>query len=75
MIEIKDLTCGYGSLFSLKDINLKVDSGEIVGIIGPNGSGKTTLCRAILNQLDSKTKSAFIFNGCGITESSYLPRL
>lgn len=47
MLEIRDLTCGYDSKFLLHDINIKVDKGEIIGIIGPNGSGKTTLIRAI----------------------------
>jgi len=47
VLEIKNLTCGYDSKFVLQDINFKVESGEIVGIIGPNGSGKTTLLRAI----------------------------
>ncbi|NWF51758.1 MAG: ABC transporter ATP-binding protein [Nitrospirae bacterium] len=47
MLEIKNLTCGYDSGFLLKDINLKVEKGELTGIIGPNGSGKTTLLRAI----------------------------
>lgn len=47
MLEIINLTCGYDSKFSLKNINLKVKKGEFIGIIGPNGSGKTTLLRAI----------------------------
>ncbi len=47
MLEIKNLTCGYNSKFVLQDINFKVESEEIIGIIGPNGSGKTTLLRAI----------------------------
>lgn len=51
MLEIKDLTCGYDSRFFLKDINFKIDKGELVGIIGPNGSGKTTLFRAITRVL------------------------
>lgn len=47
MLELKNLTCGYGSKFILKDIAFKVKDGELVGIIGPNGSGKTTLIRAV----------------------------
>lgn len=54
MLEIRDLTCGYGSQFSLKDINIKVERGEVVGVIGPNGSGKTTLLRAITRILKPK---------------------
>lgn len=47
MLEIRDLTCGYDSKFLLQNINIKVDKGEIIAIIGPNGSGKTTLIRAV----------------------------
>lgn len=55
MIEIRGLICGYGSQFSLRNINLKVERGEILGIIGPNGSGKTTLLRAMSRVLKPKT--------------------
>lgn len=55
MIEIKDLVCGYGSQFILRNINLKVEKGDVLGIIGPNGSGKTTLLRAITRVLKPKT--------------------
>lgn len=47
MLLIDNLTCGYDSGFLVRDITLKVDRGEIVGIIGPNGCGKTTLLRAV----------------------------
>ena len=47
LLEIQDLTCGYGSKTVLENINLTVTHGEIVTIIGPNGSGKTTLLRAV----------------------------
>ena len=47
MIEIKGLSCGYGEKLVLKDIDLSVKKGQIVGIIGPNGSGKTTMLKAI----------------------------
>ena len=70
MLEIKDLTCGYGSLFSLKDINLKVDSGEIVGIIGPNGSGKTTILRAITRVLRPKAGAVY-FDGRDIWRTTF----
>lgn len=51
MLDISNLTCGYDSGFAIRNINLRVPAGEIVGIIGPNGSGKTTLLRAITRSL------------------------
>lgn len=54
MLNIKDITCGYGTKSILHDVSLTVSSGEFFGIIGPNGSGKTTLLRAISNILKPK---------------------
>jgi glutamate transport system ATP-binding protein len=47
----------FGDLQALKDINLSIDKGEVVVVIGPSGSGKSTLCRAInrLETIDSGT--------------------
>ncbi|MCD6223297.1 MAG: LPS export ABC transporter ATP-binding protein [Deltaproteobacteria bacterium] len=42
MLEIKGLTKKYGSRIVVKDVNLKINRGEIVGLLGPNGAGKTT---------------------------------
>lgn len=47
MLELKDLHAYYGTIEALKGINLKVEKGEIVTLIGANGSGKTTTLRAI----------------------------
>ncbi|MDO9540959.1 MAG: ABC transporter ATP-binding protein [Kiritimatiellia bacterium] len=58
MLNIDGLTCGYASGFVVRNINLQVASGEIIGIIGPNGSGKTTLLRAMTRAL--KPISGFI---------------
>lgn len=51
MIEVRNLNFSYGTKKILKDINLKIDSGEFAGIIGPNGSGKTTLLKNICRVL------------------------
>ncbi|MDR1862185.1 MAG: amino acid ABC transporter ATP-binding protein [Candidatus Ancillula sp.] len=52
MIEIKDVNKHFGDLHVLKDINLEVDKGEMIVVIGPSGSGKSTLCRTI-NRLET----------------------
>ncbi len=49
MIEIKDFTISFGKEIICKDINLKVDDGDYIGIIGENGSGKTSLLNSIFN--------------------------
>ncbi|MCX5641877.1 MAG: ABC transporter ATP-binding protein [Candidatus Omnitrophica bacterium] len=47
MLQVKNLSCGYGKKIILRDVTFQVKEGEVLGIIGPNGSGKTTLLRAI----------------------------
>lgn len=53
-IDVRHAQKSYGALEVLKDINLQVNKGQIVAIIGPSGSGKSTLLRAI-NDLDPLT--------------------
>jgi len=69
MLEIKDLVCGYDS-FLLKNISFKVNSSELVGIIGPNGSGKTTLIRAITKLVKPK-EGKIIYQGKDITKLNF----
>jgi len=47
MLELRDITAGYGHFTALWDANLRVDTGEAVAVVGPNGAGKTTLLRVI----------------------------
>ena len=44
-LECKNLTKDYGNVMALSDVNLTLESGRIVGLLGPNGSGKTTLIK------------------------------
>ena len=49
MLEISNLTAGYGRIPVLRNINMKVMKGEIVAVLGPNGAGKSTLLATIMN--------------------------
>ena len=57
MIRMADVQKHFGELHVLKDINLEVDTGQVVVVLGPSGSGKSTLCRTInrLEPIDSGT--------------------
>jgi len=59
MISIKSVNKHFGALHVLNDINLEVDRGEVIVVLGPSGSGKSTLCRTInrLETIDSGTIS------------------
>ena len=70
MLEIKNLTCGYDTKFFLKDINLRIEDKELVGIIGPNGSGKTTLLKGMTRVLKPK-KGGIFFEGKNIAEMGF----
>ena len=47
MLELRDVTSGYGAIEALRGINLSVDQGEVVTLIGANGAGKSTTLRNI----------------------------
>jgi glutamate transport system ATP-binding protein len=61
LIVLKDVNKFFGSLHVLRDINLSVDRGEVVVVIGPSGSGKSTLCRAI-NRLEPINSGEILFD-------------
>ena len=68
MIEIKGVTKSFGSLQVLKGIDLCIEKGEIVSIVGPSGAGKTTLLQ-ILGTLDKPDSGSVVVDG---TETSTL---
>ncbi|EOH91862.1 amino acid ABC transporter ATP-binding protein [Enterococcus pallens] len=66
MINVKNLTKTFGDNEVLKSINLTVNAGEVVVIIGPSGSGKSTILRC-LNLLETPTSGEITFEGQNIT--------
>lgn len=62
MIEIKGVTKSFGSLQVLKGIDLRIEKGEIVSIVGPSGAGKTTLLQ-ILGTLDKPDSGSVVVAG------------
>jgi len=71
MIETRNLTKiykrGNSEVFGVKDINLKIDDGEFVSVIGPSGSGKSTLLH-LLGGLDKPTYGEVLINGENIED-------
>ena len=61
-IEISGLTKDFGNLRALDSVDISLEKGQIVGLLGPNGSGKTTLIK-ILNGLLTPTEGSVLING------------
>ena len=62
MLEIKNLSKSFHKNKVLDHINLKIEKGDVVGIIGPSGTGKSTLLRCI-NQLEIPEEGEAVFGG------------
>ena len=67
MIEVSKLNKSFGKNHVLRDVDLHVEKGEVVVIIGPSGSGKSTFLRC-LNLLETPNKGSIIFEGNEITD-------
>ena len=77
LIECRNLQKNYGKKEVLKDINLHIQKGKIIGLLGPNGSGKTTLMK-LMNGLLQPTQGEVLIGGMEPGEEtksivSYLP--
>lgn len=62
MIRIENLTKQFGELKVLKGVNLEVERGEVISIVGPSGAGKTTLLQ-LIGTLDKPTGGKIFFDG------------
>ena len=66
LLELKNVSVNYGSIRALKEINLTVDKGEIITLIGANGAGKSTIMKTIMG-LKRCDQGTITFNGDNIT--------
>lgn len=66
MLELAGLTTRYGAIAALRDVDLSVGAGEVVGLIGPNGAGKTTLLATVAGLL-SPSSGTVLFDGADVT--------
>ena len=62
LIEIRHLQKAYEDIVPLKDVNVSIEEGEVISIIGPSGTGKSTLLRCI-NRLEIPTAGSVIIDG------------
>ncbi len=67
IIEISEVNKWFGDFHVLKDINLSVNKGEVVVVIGPSGSGKSTLIRCI-NRLEEHQEGTIVVDGIHLTD-------
>ncbi|CAK7031772.1 MAG: Glutamine transport ATP-binding protein GlnQ [Peptostreptococcus russellii] len=68
LLEIKNLHKSFGNLDVIKGVDLKIDKGDILVIVGPSGSGKSTVLRC-MNLLETPTSGDIIFEGKSILDN------
>src|SRR5919201_6261167 len=66
LIELRDITKSYGRVYALGGVDLSVDRGEVVGLIGDNGAGKSTLIK-ILSGVVKPTSGEILVRGKPVT--------
>jgi glutamate transport system ATP-binding protein len=67
LVVMEHVSKAFGDLQALNDIDLSVDVGEVVVVIGPSGSGKSTLCRTV-NRLETIDSGRILFDGQPLPE-------
>lgn len=77
-IELKDISVNYGKIHALKKLNLTINEGDYIGIVGPNGGGKSTMMKTILG-LIKPNKGQISYCGTSLRKSEirmgYVPQI
>ena len=71
MIRLENITKSFGTLQVLRGIDMEIEKGEIVSIVGPSGAGKTTLLQ-IMGTLDKADSGSVIIDGTGAVSYTHL---
>ena len=77
VIDLQDVSFGYDENLVLEDINLSVDDGDFLAIIGPNGGGKSTLLKLMLGLIEPDSGSVKIYGDApckNISQIGYVPQ-
>ena len=65
LLEIKNLNVKYGFIQALNNVNIQIEEGQMVALLGANGAGKSSLLKAIIGNAKSQKDSEIIFNWNG----------
>lgn len=72
LVRLDGVALGYEGLVALRDVNLSIEPGEMIGIVGPSGSGKTTLLRSLVGQTELYAGDALVADD---TRVGYVPQV
>jgi zinc/manganese transport system ATP-binding protein/zinc transport system ATP-binding protein len=79
LVELVRVSSSYGNTVALRDVSLKIRSGQFMAIVGPNGGGKTTLLRTILGMVRPDTGTVLLrgdkFSHSSLQRIGYVPQL